>query len=301
MTGILVAAAVIALPALAFTFWPLVRRANGRALLAVPPDAREQLSEQKRAVLRALRELDFEHASGHVSDDDYAELRARYEAEAADVLSQLDRLGAPVAPSVDTPVAASPARGSAWRHPVALAASAVVLLVFGIAIGAGIVRYTAPDATASQPAPGSRPLATLDAPAATGGAGAIPPGMLQGMLQAARQALAAGQYGDAIAAYKAVLKRDPGNVDALTHMGLIAAIANHTVDALNVFDRALGIDPNYAPALLYRGQLLYDQGDRPGAVTSWERFLKVAPPGEDRDRVTKLIAEAKRGNNPPAR
>jgi len=36
--------------------------------------------EQREAV-RSLRELSFEHEAGHISDDDYADLRARYEGE----------------------------------------------------------------------------------------------------------------------------------------------------------------------------------------------------------------------------
>ena len=92
MTGILVAAAAIGLPLAFFVAWPLIRHRGAPVLLPLPPDPREPLLERKAAALRALRELDFEHGAGHVSDDDYAELRARYEAEAAAVLSELDHL-----------------------------------------------------------------------------------------------------------------------------------------------------------------------------------------------------------------
>jgi cytochrome c-type biogenesis protein CcmH/NrfG len=118
--------------------------------------------------------------------------------------------------------------------------------------------------------------------------------MLRGMLQAARASLFEGRYGEAIAAYQAVLKRDPKNVDAMTHLGLIVAIGGHADSALETFDKALALDPNYPPALLYRGQVLFEsKGDAPGAIRSWEKFLTVAPPGDDRDRVAKMIAEAK--------
>src|SRR5256886_13264130 len=70
------------------------------------------------------------------------------------------------------------------------------------------------------------------------------------MLQAARASLFEGRYGEAIAAYQAVLKRDPKNVDALTHLGLIVAIGGHADTALETLDRALAIDPTYPPALL---------------------------------------------------
>src|SRR5512142_1135866 len=38
--------------------------------------------EQKRSVLRALKDLEFERSVGKISDEDYTELSARYRAEA---------------------------------------------------------------------------------------------------------------------------------------------------------------------------------------------------------------------------
>ena len=296
MTGVLVATLAIGVPALVFTLWPLWTR-RGPTILPLPPDARAELTERKNQAVTSLRELAFEHEAGHISDDDYADLRARYEGETAAVLEELDRLGpAPVEPP--TPAPAPSARGSAWRHPVAIGAAAAALLVFGIAIGAGLVRYTTPEPPAAGPMPGSRPLASLEPPTpgggGTGAPRAVTPEMLQGMLQAARSSLFEGRYGEAIAAYQAILKRDPKNVDAMTHLALIVAIGGHADAALETFDKVLSLDPNYAPALLYRGQVLYEsKQDAAGAITSWEKFVAISPPGEDRDRVTKMIADAK--------
>jgi hypothetical protein len=46
--------------------------------------------EQKRAVLRALKDLEFEHSVGKISDDDYRELVVKYRAEAKRLLRQID-------------------------------------------------------------------------------------------------------------------------------------------------------------------------------------------------------------------
>lgn len=46
--------------------------------------------EQKRAVLRALKDLEFEHGVGKISDDDYRELVTKYRAEAKRLLRQID-------------------------------------------------------------------------------------------------------------------------------------------------------------------------------------------------------------------
>jgi tetratricopeptide (TPR) repeat protein len=122
----------------------------------------------------------------------------------------------------------------------------------------------------------------------------IPPEMLAGMLRAARASLAAQRYSEAIAAYQAVLKRDPRNVDAMTHLGLIVAIGGHADAALEAFDKALAIDSSYAPGYLYRGQVLYEvKRDYPGAVTAWERYLALVPAGEDHQRVAALVKDAR--------
>lgn len=297
MRGILVATLVLGLPALAFVLWPLLgARGRSQALLRFPPDQRGELEERKEATFRALRELSFEHGAGHIGDGDYAELCARYESEAAAVLTELDRLG-PAAPAPSPPPARVASR-SAWRHPAALAAGAALLLAFGIAIGAGVVRYTEPDRSGGAPMPESLPLTPPPRARADGGTPgatrAVTPAVLQGMLQAARASLSDGRYGEAIAAYQAVLKRDPQNVDAMTHLGLIVAIGGHADTALETFERALAIDPKYPPALLYRGQVLYEsKKDTAGAIRSWEKFIAVVPPGEDRARVERLITEAK--------
>jgi tetratricopeptide (TPR) repeat protein len=308
VTGIVVVSVVVGAPALLFALWPLLRRdAGGRTFLPLPLDRRQQLGEDKRAVFAALRELEFEHAAGHVSDPDFTELRARYEGEAAAILGELDRFGASTPQPIRVEAAAP--HGAAWRHPIALGTFAVLLVAFGVALGAGVVRYTEPDPMAGQPQTGSRPLAALPpeatlppssaAPPSSPGGRVVPPEVLRGMLQAARSSLAAGRYGEAIAAYQAVLKRDSKNVDAMTHLALIVAIGGgpeHADRALETFDKALAIDPSYLPALLYRGQLLYEvKKDMGGAIRSWETFVALAPPGEDRDRVVKMIADARAG------
>jgi tetratricopeptide (TPR) repeat protein len=311
VTGVLVAAALIALPVAFFVAWPLIRHRGAPVLLPLPPDPREPLLERKSAALRALRELAFEHDAGHVSDDDYADLRARYESETAAVLSELDRIGDVPSPRSPRAAPVSPQPAGAWRHPLALAVAGVALVVFGVALGVGIVRYSEPDRggggamTATAPPPMMPGGAPTGSPAE--GGRTIPPEVLQGMLQAARQSLFAGRPQEASAAYQAVLKRDPQNVDALTHLGLLLVMSadgaqrGELVDhGLRLFDRALTLDPNYAPALFYRGQVLYDlKQDAAGAIAAWEKFVAIAPPGEDRERVAKRIAEARAAKRVP--
>jgi cytochrome c-type biogenesis protein CcmH/NrfG len=294
---------LIGLPALVLVLWPLLRGGAGPAAAHDGrPDRTLELTEEKATVYRSLKELAFDHEAGHLSDDDYRELRDRYEARAAELISRLDALGAPAAKPAKAPAETAPEPRSWTRSPGALVAGTVAVLVLGIGLGVGISRYTAPDETVVPP--GSRvPVPVLPDPGpllpgapGTGAASMrpIPPEMLARMLQAARQSLFDGRYQEAIAAYQAVLKRDPKNVDAMTHLALIVAMGGHADAALETFDKALSFDPKYGPALLYKGQVLYEvKQDYGGAVKAWERYLALGPTGEDRQRVTALIQEAK--------
>ena len=298
--------AAVALPALAIVLWPLVQggRDDPTAAAERPADDRRlELEEEKVALYRALRELEFDHDAGHLSDADYDGLRERYETRAAALITDLDALGPAPAPRAK-PVAAAPAGETArvsWtRQPVVLAAGAVVLVIFGVVIGINASRFTEPDQTMTppgarlpvQPGASNSPVGPPTMRLEPGKP--IPPEMLAGMLNAARQSLFDGNYSQAIAAYQAVLKRDARNVDALTHMGLIVAIGGHADTALETIDKALAIDPKYPPAYLYRGQVLFEQKqDYAGAVKAWESFLKLVPKGEDHDRVVAMVETAK--------
>ncbi len=303
--------AAIVVPALAIVLWPLL---GGRSAGVTPSaarasdDRRLELEEEKSALYRALRELEFDHDAGHLSDPDFQSLRERYESRAGVLITALDALGpvvrggpemAPALPQPRTSVPHTP-RASWTRHPALFAAGAVVLVIFGVIIGVNAGRFTERDETftppgARIPVPGPPPSPVGPPMARLEPGKPIPPEMLAGMLQAARQSLFEGRYSEAIAAYQAVLKRDERNVDAMTHLGLIVAVGGHADSALETFDKALKIDPKYAPAYLYRGQVLYEQKhDYAGAVAAWERFMALVPKGEDRDRVAELVAQAKK-------
>jgi tetratricopeptide (TPR) repeat protein len=301
--------AVVVLPALAIVLWPLARGRTGDVVATAeraPDDRRLELEEEKAALYRALRELQFDHEAGHLSDADYESLRARYETRAAVVLTELDALGPAPSPSREGegrgeggPASREMSGRASWtRQPLTLGAGAVVLVIFGVILGVNAARFTEPDQMvtppgARLPVPGGSPVGPPTV--AVDPSKPIPPEMLAGMLRAARQSLFDGRYSEAIAAYQAVLKRDAKNVDALTHMGLIVALGGHADTALETFDKALAIDPKYAPAHLYRGQILYEQKqDYSGAVKSWERFLTLVPKGEDHDRVAALVETARK-------
>jgi len=98
-TAILVLASGALLGVIA-TFWASLRTLLGETPLSgadayaigAPPRAEE---EQKRAVIRALKDLEFEHEVGKISDEDYQALVTKYRAEAKRLLRLLDEDAAP--------------------------------------------------------------------------------------------------------------------------------------------------------------------------------------------------------------
>jgi cytochrome c-type biogenesis protein CcmH/NrfG len=70
---------------------------------------------------------------------------------------------------------------------------------------------------------------------------------------------------------------NPRHVEALTHLGNLLMRSNRLDDAITLYDRALGFDPNYAHALFDKGQALKEKGDAKGAAEAWKRFLALVP------------------------
>jgi hypothetical protein len=95
--GVEIALLVVAGGALAGVIallWASVQALTGESPLTLEealtlgaPSAEE---EQKRSILRALKDLEFERGVGKISEEDYAELSERYRAEARRLIQLLD-------------------------------------------------------------------------------------------------------------------------------------------------------------------------------------------------------------------
>ncbi len=90
-------------------FWASVRTLLGETPLsgadAYALAAPRSEEEQKRAVLRALKDLEFERSVGKISEEDYVELVARYRGEAKRLLRRLDEEAQPRRERVEALVA----------------------------------------------------------------------------------------------------------------------------------------------------------------------------------------------------
>jgi len=89
----LTAAALMLLLAL-IAFWQSVRALFGRGVdeisAAIGGD-RAALIDEKNALLRALKDIDYERAAGKIGEADWKRLDASYRARAKDVLAALDK------------------------------------------------------------------------------------------------------------------------------------------------------------------------------------------------------------------
>jgi hypothetical protein len=97
----LVIAAILAVGAVLFVARPFLRGDRGGPLPAPDPaEARRlELVEARDRALAALKELEFDHRTGKISDTDYRELVGPLREEAAEALRALDPPAAP--PVVD--------------------------------------------------------------------------------------------------------------------------------------------------------------------------------------------------------
>jgi hypothetical protein len=94
MTAALVGGAVLAVACVGLVALPFLREPRSEDDRLARPDASEQrrlaLSEERDRALAALKELEFDHRTGKVSDDDYRELVGPLRHRAAAALRALD-------------------------------------------------------------------------------------------------------------------------------------------------------------------------------------------------------------------
>ncbi len=106
--GVQVALLVLAAGALTLAIalmWSSVQSLTGGASLgfeeALGMGAPSKVEEQKRSVLRALKDLEYEKSVGKISTEDYQELSARYRIEAKRLIQSMDEALGPARQEVE--------------------------------------------------------------------------------------------------------------------------------------------------------------------------------------------------------
>jgi hypothetical protein len=237
----------------------------------VNPDQLAELEDERRFLLRSLRDLDAELEAGDVDRLDYETLRDGYTKRAADVLRGIEE-GRAALPS-------RPPRRWARR-------AAIVVAVLVVAVGAGIVAARASgERTAGDEMtggiPGREDTATL--------------------LARARSLLGSDPLG-AQDAYEQVLARDAANPEALTYSGWLLYFASAgagpelretaVAGAQQQLARAVEADPAYPDPHCFLAVIAADaQSDTATARTEAEQCLALDPPAQVRALVEDFVAD----------
>ena len=104
----LIIGVLVALAAVALVLDPLVRP---YAIRPEPPSSEPEddpIEQRKELALAALKEIEFDRATGKLDDADYERMKARYTAEALEAIREADAAAAPalVEPALADPVEA---------------------------------------------------------------------------------------------------------------------------------------------------------------------------------------------------
>jgi len=161
-----------------------------------------------------------------------------------------------------------------------LVLGAVLLFILGAGAGVLVVKNFYSPASPSLP---DMPAASLP----------LPDMPVSQLLADSHLLLDKGQLADAERNYRQILDRDPGNPEAITHLGNIASQRGDLDTALRYYDDALQRSPSYLHALWDKALALRSKGDDVGAIQTWEAFVRLVPPdSQDAVNVKKWIAEA---------
>ncbi len=86
-----------------------------------------------------------------------------------------------------------------------------------------------------------------------------------------------GQYEEAVTAYDAALRLDPGNVEALINRGAAKAELNRHSEAIADYNAALALDPDHGVALANRAYAQIVLGRYEGAIVDYDAVLRQDP------------------------
>jgi tetratricopeptide (TPR) repeat protein len=99
-----------------------------------------------------------------------------------------------------------------------------------------------------------------------------------------------GENADAEIAWRAVLKAQPSSAEAYAHLGFLEARQEHYAEAVELYRRALALDPEMPSLRLNLGLSLFKSGALKPAVEVFAPLLKSLPASSpDLQRVTVLI------------
>lgn len=260
--------------------------------------APDPLEEERRRLLRNLRDLDEERATGALTDDAYRALRGDLEARTVAVLRTLESRNGEGTLAEGLRDLAATRPGRAGREDVprrGRSRSVVAVVVVGavaagamVALLSGSLRDRSPGEAITGDVPGQVDAVTFFERRVR-----QHPDDLAARLDLGQRYLERGDAEGAVEQYLEALRIDPRSAEAHAQLGFVLHAAGRPEEGLQAVDRALEIDPRYPLALYYRGLILLEGLDRPRqAADALEGYLREAPFGSFRRDAERLLERA---------
>jgi tetratricopeptide (TPR) repeat protein len=297
MTTVWIALASVALAAVGAAG---VLRPFARQRTVVLERLSDPLEDERRSVLRALRDLDAERDAGQLSLEDHGVLRAETEARALALLRAIearDGAGEVAAGLKEVRRASPPAPAGDAGSGRRFRPARPVLTVAAILVAATVplLVHAVSNRSAGQPITGDQVAGATDLSAAAQRVRQHPSDVAA-RLDLAMLYVEGGDQKDAAAQYLAVLKLDPSNVEAHAALGMIVYRGGKAQDGLALVREALAVNPSDPESLYDEGTILLQGLHQPAqAADAFRAYLAAAPFGAHRQEVESLLQDLPSG------
>lgn len=251
-------------------------------------DPKAELNAKKDALIDQLRSLRADRVK--LSEDEFDERWARLLDAAARALRDIEEWRDPDAVE---PVVDGPSSGGRWPRR---AAWAVVVTVFFAGLGVTLqtasherqegATMTGGDLVSGSPL--SKTIAELEARVQADGQD------IDALNQLSYIAINAGDLGAAMGWLDKARAVAPDDPEVRTHMAILQASVGMGSRAKTELDAVLAEVPTLSKALLWKGLIALQSGEREAAVSALESALEHATDGESRYMATQALAEARK-------
>ena len=259
-----------------------------------------QLRQLADQAVRDIVELDAQVADGEITEADSGPLRRRYQSTAGRALEALDALET----ESETPLVTR-SRPRGWSLAYLLAAVVAVVAAVVLLPASLLERPAGGFVTGNEAVEGASGAPPLD-PTGTvtdeqlEQVVEVNPEVIGMRLALAGRYVAQGEYEPAMRHYLDALRREPGNAEAMAHLGWLLLQIDQPGEALQSVEQALAVDPALDDALWFKANIqLYGLGDPAGAVTTLRALAERDLTPEVRAQVEQLIrtAEQRQGGS----
>jgi Flp pilus assembly protein TadD len=263
-------------------------RRGGPPVLERLPDP---LEDERRSLLRSLKELDEEHAAGTIADEDYRSLRRDTEVRAVAVLKTLAaREGRPPTLREIRPASGNGHRVSnGSRRRAALPVLVATAVVFAVAVpllAGAIGGRSGGQAITGDNSSGGNELTIFQRRVVEH------PTDVAARLDLAARYEAAGDLTDASTQYLAALRLNPSDSEANAAVAYLLFLSGDAQAALRHAERSLGPDATYPEGLWMKGLILARGLHRDAAAArALHAYLQAAPYGSHRSQALRILAK----------